>query len=109
MSKKNNEEWVKVEIGDAVEWEEIGQEIVGILKNIRRDVGENKSIMYEIEEEDGSIISIWGSTILDNRMIRVDVGDKVKIIYKGKKQSQKNKTRSFHDFEVFHKKLLPPL
>ncbi len=70
--------------------------ITGILINIQEDVGTNKSMLYTIEQ-DKIPTNIWGSAILDQRMIGMKVGDLIKITYKGlgEKTSGKNAPKIF--------------
>lgn len=62
--------------------EKEGDEITGILISKESEVGSNKSMLYTIEQ-DGKPIAVWGSAILDSRMIAVKVGELVKIVFKG--------------------------
>lgn len=56
--------------------------IEGVLANIQKDVGENKSMLYNLETLEG-VKNVWGSAILDSRMAFAKIGDKIKITYKG--------------------------
>ena len=56
--------------------------IEGILVNIQHDVGENESMLYNIETPEG-VKNVWGSAILDSRMAFSKVGDQIRITYKG--------------------------
>lgn len=56
--------------------------IEGVLIKIVENVGANKSMLYTIEK-DGKPTNIWGSTILDQRMVGIKVGDLIRITYKG--------------------------
>ncbi len=71
--------------------------IEGVLVKVQSDVGENESMLYSIEVEKGKFISVWGSTVLDQRMSLVQVGDKVRITYKGlgEKKGGKNAPKIF--------------
>ena len=69
----NPEEWKYENDGDFIE---------GILVVTKKDVGENKSMLYSIETPEG-VKNVWGSAILDSRMALVKVGDQIKITYKG--------------------------
>lgn len=74
------------EISDAKVWipEKEGDSIIGVLLEARMDVGPNKSMLYTLEERDTrERRSVWGSTILDSRMIQVAVGEEIKIEFKG--------------------------
>jgi len=39
-------------------------------------------MLYGLECQ-GESVSVWGSTVLDQRMMLVKIGDKIKITYKG--------------------------
>ena len=64
-------------------YENDGDFIEGILVKKESDVGENKSHLYSVETKPGEFSSVWGSTILDQRMALVIVGSKIRITYKG--------------------------
>ena len=68
-------------------YEESGEFVEGVLVNKEDEVGENKSWMYNIETQEG-VKNVWGSAILDSRMKFVNVGDKVRITYKGLGESK---------------------
>lgn len=56
--------------------------VEGILVEKQTDVGPKKSMLYSLEVETKPF-GVWGSAILDSRMLWVNVGDKVRITYKG--------------------------
>ncbi len=66
-------EWKPKEDGDFIE---------GILKDKQSNVGANNSMLYSLETSDG-LVGVWGSAILDPRMVGVYNEEKVKITYKG--------------------------
>ncbi len=66
-------DWVYKDDGDFIE---------GVLVRMQKDIGPNSSMLYSIETSEGVKI-VWGATILDQRMALVNVGEKVKITYKG--------------------------
>ena len=77
--------------------EKDGDSITGILLRTEQDVGPNDSMMYHLES-DGKPISVWGCTILDQRMQFVSAGSKIRITYKGlaeKKSGAKNPAKIF--------------
>ncbi len=76
-------------------------ELSGILTEKKENVGENQSWMYLIKKSDGNIVSVWGSTVLDSRFAKIEVGEEVRVIYQGKQQMQGG--RSFHKYQVFHR------
>jgi hypothetical protein len=69
----NPSEWKPKEEGDFIE---------GILKDKQENVGVNNSMLYSFETSDGLVV-VWGSAVLDSRMVGASVGEKVKITYKG--------------------------
>ena len=75
-------------------------ELVGVYREKRTGVGANKSNIYIFEQEDGKMISVWGTTALMPMLDALKLNEKVKIVYLGKKLNPKTK-RNFHNFDVF--------
>lgn len=71
--------WKPENDGDSVEGTYIGAE---------HEVGENKSELYTVEATDGNPVKVWGSTILDQKMVAIKSGDKIKITYLGKGEAK---------------------
>ena len=63
-------------------YEKDGDFIEGTLIRVQENIGPNQSMLYSIETFE-EVKSVWGATILDQRMALVKVGDKIKITYKG--------------------------
>ena len=59
-----------------------GDSIEGVIVRKDTDVGTNKSNTYHLEK-DGDQIMVWGSTVLDDRLAYVKVGEYVRITFKG--------------------------
>lgn len=100
-------DWHKVEEefeDDATiyEFKEEGDSIEGTLEKVESDVGANKSKMYTIKLADESLAKVWGSFVLDTRMLKIETGKQVKIEYTGLKNSKKS-GRDYKTFEVYHK------
>ena len=76
--------------------EKEGDSITGTFVNADSNVGPNNSTMYHLEVE-GKPVGIWGCTILDQRMVAVKPGDKLRITYKGlgEKVGGKNPAKIF--------------
>ena len=72
--------------------------IEGEFVKLERDVGPNKSLMYTIKTDDGEV-KVWGSTVLDDKLMGIVVGTYVRIEYEGKVTSKKG--TSYHDSKVF--------
>ena len=81
-----------------------GESVEGLLINKEIDVGVNKSIIYYIEKlENNEVIQIWGTTILDQRMIPVKIGQQVLITYKGLGEPGKGGKQAPHIWKVEYK------
>lgn len=72
-------------------YEKEGDSIEGFLVKVEKDVGPNNSMLYTLDRGEEGMIDIWGSTILDNRMIILSIGDYVKIEYKGLGEAKQGK------------------
>lgn len=72
-------------------------ELLGVYYKLDTNVGNNASNVYTIQRADGSLIKVWGSVVLDNRMQYVTFGETIKIIYLGKPKGKRYK-----DYKVFH-------
>jgi hypothetical protein len=78
--------------------------VEGLYLNKEVGVGENKSNIYYIEKlEDHQVVQIWGTTILDQRMIPVKTGQQVKITYKGLGEKGKGGKQAPHIWKVEYK------
>lgn len=64
------------------EFKEEGQSVTGVLIKIQNDVGPNKATLYTLESN-GKPVNVWGCTIMDQRMVGINVGDLIQIVYKG--------------------------
>jgi len=87
-------------------FEKEGDELVGVLTEKREDVGENSSMLYRIEKLGGEVMSVWGSTVLDDKMSRIETGQEVKIVFLGLKKTQSG-NRSFKSYAVYSKPVKP--
>jgi len=78
--------------------EKDGDEITGTLLGVQEDIGEYKSKLYHLETETGLFLNVFGSKVLDDKMIAVRHGDKVKIIFKGTVKGEK---KPYKNYEVY--------
>ncbi len=76
-----------------------GATVIGILKDVKHNVGPNESTIYDLETKEG-VVGVWGSTILDTRLKNTSVGDEIKIVYNGYKKSEKT-GRDYKDYTVY--------
>lgn len=66
--------------------EKDGDSITGVLIKAEDDVGAMKSKLYTLEvkgETEPEILSVWGSAILDKRMLGINIGTLIRITFKG--------------------------
>jgi len=78
--------------------EKDGDSIEGVLLTKRTNVGVNNSNAYDLETKEGAMM-IWGGAVLDSRMNFVNVGDKVRITYKGKQKNKKDQDVNIYQVE----------
>ncbi len=98
-------DWKKVELGEIWDYKkaQVGDELIGAYTGKKENVGENNSMIYQLETPEGDIRNVWGCTVLDTRMKNIKEGEEVKIVYKGTKPSPTRKGKTYHDFEVYHR------
>lgn len=77
-----------------------GDNISGILVN-KEPKDENSSISakYYIDTEKGTFF-VWGSTVLDDRMQYVKVGQKIRITFEGKTRNKRGQPMNLFKVEV---------
>lgn len=95
-------EWEKIEQAPTHDFE-AEKELIGVFTGVEENVGSNNSNLYSLEKGNGERISFWGSTLLDSRMKNTQIGQEIKIVYKGKVKNEKS-GRTYKNFEVFKKK-----
>ncbi len=70
----------------------------GLLVEIRYKVGKNKSTVYELIQQDGEGLQVWGSTTIDSKLNQSDIGKFVKLEYLG--MAMGNSGRNYKDIRV---------
>ena len=93
--------WTKRENADAIGiGEKDGQQkkAGGLLVEIRADVGENHSVVYDLVQKDGTSLQVWGSTTIDGKLNPSDIGKFVKMEFLG--MAVGNSGRKYKDIEV---------
>lgn len=79
--------WVYSNDGDFVE---------GKLVKIEPNHAYEDKKIYTLEKADKSQILVFGTTVLDSKMVGINLGDLIRIIYKGSKANAgKNATKLF--------------
>lgn len=98
--KAQEQKWQKVE-PRVWKYENEGDQIEGILQEKRENIGMKNSKAYYIQVRgEREPVMVWGSAILDDRLVLVDVGSEVRITYKGKKGNKKGGQTKHFDVEV---------
>lgn len=64
-------------------FDETGDTVVGEFMGSEEDVGKYGSTVYTIEDVDGKQWSVWGNSIMTDKMDEAEVGDMVGIRYLG--------------------------
>jgi len=77
-----------------------GDTLEGKIEQIKRDLGENHSNLYILRKADGDLIGVWGSTVLDNRLLAAGIGGVVRIVYQGTKPSSVKGRQPYRDYQV---------
>lgn len=96
-------DWQKVEMESGDVWDfQNDKEIEGVLISKEENVGPNESWMYRIQKADGTELGVWGNTVLDGRLKKIEVGEEIRLVYLGKLKSPKT-NREYHSFDVFHR------
>lgn len=93
------DQWKTIE---PVVWKPIkeGDNIIGVLVNKEpKDENTGMSAKYYIENEQGMSFA-WGSTVLDDRMQYVKVGQKIRITYEGKTKNKRGQDVNLFKVEV---------
>lgn len=62
--------------------EKDGDNITGVLIKIDKDVGKNNSMLYSLKVKE-EVIGIWGSAILDQRMLGIKIDSLIRVTFKG--------------------------
>jgi len=102
MENQNLSEWTKIEPGI---WrpENEGDSIEGILVGVEDSPRfDNKNYSLEVKRE-GKVeqITVFGTTVLDNKMKYAKIGNQVRIVFKGIEKNQKKQDVKI--FDVFTK------
>jgi len=98
QNKKRN--WKTVETGDSYDniWDFQKEEYIeGEYKGKEENVGQNKSTIFTIKKDDGTLVKAWGHTVLADKMNKLEEGDYILIQFLGKKKGERY---DYYDFKV---------
>ena len=77
---------------------EVGAVCEGVLTELKKDLGPNKSTLLTIEDAMGNPTSMWENAVLADRLADVEVGAEVRIKFLGKVMGKSG--RSYNNYEV---------
>lgn len=95
----DNSDWEELGSGDIVQFTEKGQVLQGELVN-KRDGQYGK--VFDIRTDDGEEKTVFGTTILEDKMQSASIGDEVRITFLGHMET--NTGRNAKNFKVERKK-----
>ena len=78
----------------------LGPQIQGILIGRKSGVGANDSCIYNIQLADGTVVAVWGSTVLDPKMAMVPDASEVRIIFEGLQKAKVAGRKPWKKFSV---------
>jgi len=88
--------FTEIKSGEAFFFQEPGDMIVGVLLNTEQ--GGLGNTIYEFEVSPGDVRTVFGTTVLDQKMSKVEMGQLVRITFLGEKVSEKKRT--YKNFKV---------
>jgi len=71
-------------------WDEL-KPLQGVYVEKKTGIGPNESNMYVIEQENGELLGIWGSTVKDSKFSSVELGAEIRIESLGETTSKAGK------------------
>jgi len=97
MNEKNDVyQWKKVAQYKAHNFEDVNTLIGIYIGTLNSDLGIN--YLVQVSNDPTDIYLVFGNKVLSNKMLNVNVGDKIKIVYLGK---EKGKTWEYKNFDVY--------
>ena len=90
--------WTEVNVDTNSDVWDKEEPIEGKFVKVEHEVGPKKSNLYTIEADKGEI-KVWGSTVLDDKLMSVPRGTYVKIEYTGKERGKSG--NEYHTYKVF--------
>lgn len=94
----DNRRWKEISVNNDTDVWDKETPLEGEFVKVAHDIGPNKSNMYTLRTDAGEI-KVWGSTVLDDKLMGVPQGAYVQIEYEGKKPSKNG--GSYHSYKVF--------
>jgi hypothetical protein len=77
-----------------------GDELEGVYKELKKDVGKHKKEIYVITTKEGDV-DVWECTAIKKRFNEIEIGTSIGILYKGEGESPNG---TYHDYKVYRLK-----
>lgn len=74
---------------------EEGEKIIGTLKERRVGAGKFESTLYIIQKNDGTLVGVWGSTVIDSKLKDLQEGTKLGIKYLGISKGERGQYKNY--------------
>lgn len=99
--QEEKREWQEIKNTNVFEFY-LGKVVEGVLvsRDELKTEFKDQSILYSLEIMPGEVKSFFGTTMLNNLMKQVKIGDLVKVEYVGKRMG-KGGFRSYHEWKVY--------
>jgi hypothetical protein len=78
----------------------VGDSIEGVYISKKENVGVNNSNVYVLRTEEGELVGVWGSTVLDAKFEKIALDTQVAIEFIGSKMNKSGKGKPYKDFFV---------
>lgn len=72
--------------GSSVQFEKDGDSCEGTFVGVEKNVGKNESNLYTFEDSKGNEFQVWGSASLDPSLSVAKKGERIRIIFRGRKK-----------------------
>ena len=95
-----DDEWKKEE-DEIVVFENEGDNVYGELVAVEKSATFDNQV-YKIKQDD-KIKTVFGTTVLDSRLVTKKIGDQIKIVFTGTKENKKKGQNPIKLFDVYGK------
>jgi len=95
VQKPEDDGFKEIRGSEIVQFKEVNDQVTGTLINIDQSTFGSA---YDLEIEPGHVMTVFGTTVLNQKLSKVDLGDVLRITYLGDKTSEKG--RSYKNFKV---------
>ena len=97
--KQKQDNWKKVD-SLVQAWAAPGEELVGTLI-AKEQSAQYNNLVYKVQNDEGDVITLFGTAVLNKRLGFVTLGTRIKIIYLGTEPAKKPGMNDTKLFDVF--------